>query len=47
MEFGTREYWPDGTNVEKPNNTASDRSFLRDLSPGTTNKVSLQTPIWF
>lgn len=39
MEFGTREYWPDGTNVEKPNNTASDRSFLRDLSPGTTNKL--------
>ena len=39
MDFGSREYWPDGTTVEKPNNITSDRTFLRDLSPGSTNKV--------
>jgi hypothetical protein len=40
MEFGSREYWPDGT---KTNDTTSDRSFLRDLSPGSMNKVSFQS----
>ncbi|XP_028395355.1 meiosis-specific with OB domain-containing protein-like [Dendronephthya gigantea] len=39
MEFGTREFWPDGTNVEKQSNLTSERTFLRDLSPGSTNKV--------
>ena len=44
MEFGSREFWPDGTSVEKANNTASDRSFLRDLAPGSTNRVSFSLP---
>ena len=44
MEFGSREFWPDGTNVEK-SSTTSERSFLRDLSPGSSNKVSFQSKL--
>ncbi|XP_046856111.1 meiosis-specific with OB domain-containing protein-like [Xenia sp. Carnegie-2017] len=39
MDFGSRNYWPDGTPVEKPTETASDRHFIKDLVPGSANKI--------
>ena len=42
MDFGTQQYWPDGTNIDGQTGN-SDRNCIRDLSLGSANYVSVQS----